>query len=113
MSASRYIRTATYKPMTPDVPQVTKAMGRSNQLASLMQRLKMSQACLDAVRVYLPPAMAPHVKAGPVDDEGWTLLAANAAVSAKLRQLQPRLIEVLAQKGLKVNAIRVRVQTGR
>ena len=113
MSASRYIRTATYKPMTPDVPQVTKAMGRSSQLASLMQRLQMSQACLEAVRAYLPPAMAPYVKAGPVDEEGWTLLAANSAVSAKLRQLQPRLIEVLAKKGLKVNAIRVRVQTGR
>ena len=113
MSASRYTRTATYKPMTPDVPQVTTARGRSNQLASLMQRLQMSQACLEAVRVFLPPAMAPYVKAGPVDDEGWTLLAANAAVSAKLRQLQPRLIEVLAKKGLKVNAIRVRVQTGR
>ena len=113
MSASRYTRTATYKPMTPDVPQVTAAMGRSNQLASLMQRLQMSQACLEAVRVLLPRAMAPYVKAGPVDDEGWTLLAANAAVSAKLRQLQTRLIEVLAKKGLKVNAIRVRVQTGR
>jgi hypothetical protein len=114
MSARRYTRTSTYKPMTPDVPQVTQAMGRSNPLASLMQRLQMSQACLDAIRPSLPPAMAASVKAGPLDDEGWTLLAANAAVSAKLRQLQPRLIEALAKKGLKVNAIRVRVQkTGR
>jgi hypothetical protein len=31
-------------------------------------------------------------------------------VSAKLRQLQPRLMDALAAKGLKVNAIRVRVQ---
>jgi hypothetical protein len=113
MNASRYIRTATYKPVTPDVPQVTKAMGRSHQLSGLMRRLQMSQDCLEAVRAFLPPAMAAYVKAGPLDDEGWTLLAANAAVSAKLRQLQPRLIEVLAKKGLKVNAIRVRVQTGR
>lgn len=113
MSANRYVRTATYKPMTPDVPQVTKAMGRSSQLASLMQRLQMSQACLEIVRALLPPAMAACVKAGPIDDEGWTLLASNSAVSAKLRQLQPRLIEALAKKGLKVNAIRVRVQTGR
>ena len=73
----------------------------------------MSQACLEAIRASLPPAMAAHVKAGPLDEEGWTLLAANSAVSAKLRQLQPRLIEALAKKGLKVNAIRVRVQTGR
>lgn len=111
MSARRHTPTSTYKPMVPDVPQVTSALGRSQPLASLMQRLKASQACLEAVRVCLPPAMVAYVKAGPIDEEGWTLLAANAAVSAKLRQLQPRLIETLAKRGLKVNAIRVRVQT--
>ena len=31
------------------------------------------------------------------------------AVSAKLRQLQPRIAAALAAKGIKVNAIRVRV----
>jgi hypothetical protein len=111
MSARRFISTPTYKPMVPDVPPVTSALRHSQPLASLLQRLKASQACLEAVRDCLPPAMAAHVKAGPLDDEGWTLLAANSAVSAKLRQLQPRLVEALAQKGLKVNAIRVRVQT--
>jgi len=30
-----------------------------------------------------------------------------------LRQLQPRLVEALAENGLKVNAIRVRIQSGR
>jgi len=99
------------KAMVPDVPQVTSVMGRSHSpLANLMQRLKASQQCLEVVRTCLPPAMAAHVKAGPLDDEGWTLLAANSAVSAKLRQLQPRLVEALADKGIKVNAIRVRVQ---
>jgi hypothetical protein len=111
MSARRFTPTATYKPMVPDVPAVTTALGRSQPLASLLQRLRASQACLEVVRACLPPAMAAHVKAGPLDEEGWTLLAANAAVSAKLRQFQPRLAEALAQKGLKVNAIRVRVQT--
>jgi len=101
------------KPMVPDVPPVTSVMGRGQTpLASLMQRLKASQAYLEVVRTCLTPAMAAHVQAGPLDDEGWTLLAANSAVSAKLRQLQPRLIEALAEKGLKVSAIRVRVQKG-
>jgi hypothetical protein len=110
MNSRRYTPTATYKPMVPDVPPVITALGRSHPLASLLQRLKASQACLEAVRACLPPAMAAHVNTGSFDEEGWTLLAANAAVSAKLRQLQPRLAEALAQKGLKVNAIRVRVQ---
>ncbi|WP_233584799.1 DciA family protein [Aquabacterium soli] len=87
------------------------ALDGSEPLASLMQRLRASQKCLEAVRSVLPAGLALHVQAGPLDDEGWTLLVANAAVSSKLRQLQPRLMEALLQKGLKVNAIRLRVQT--
>ncbi len=112
MSARRF-KPATLKPMVPDVPQVEKAMRQSNALGSLMQRLRMSQDCLDVVRACLPPSLAAGVKAGPLDDEGWTLLAANPTVSAKLRQLQPRLVEALAEKGLKITAIRIRVQTSR
>jgi len=77
-----------------------------------MQRLRASQDCLETVRSVLPPSMVAHVKAGPLDEDGWTLLAANSAVSAKLRQLQPRLIEALAAKGCKVTSIRVKVQKG-
>jgi hypothetical protein len=40
------------------------------------------------------------------------LLAANASVAAKLRQLQPRLEEVLRERGWQVNAVRVKVQSG-
>ena len=60
-----------------------------------------SNARFDAVSsAACPPALAPHVKPGPVDDEGWSLLAANAAVAAKLRQLQPRLEDALARAGM-------------
>ncbi len=103
--------TATLRPMVPDVPRVNRALEQAAPLASLLQRLQASQACLAAVKTCLPPALAAHVKAGPLDDEGWTLLAANAAVSAKLRQLQPRLATALADQGLKVNAIRVKVSS--
>ncbi len=105
-------RPLTFKPMVPDVPPVQRALTKSGPLASLMQRLRFSQQCMEAVQGLLPPGLRPYVKAGPVDDEGWTILVANAAISAKLRQLQPRLMDTLAQKGLKVNAIRLRVQTG-
>src|SRR3990167_3362300 len=95
--------------MVPDVPQVKTALERPATLASLMQRLRASQECRAADKSCLPPAMAPHVKAGPIDEEGWTLLAANAAVSAKLRQLQPRIAAGFGAKRIKGNAIRVRV----
>lgn len=55
--------------------------------------------------------MAAHVKPGPVDEAGWSLLAANASVAAKLRQLQPRLEEMLRERGWEVSAIRVKVQS--
>jgi hypothetical protein len=97
------------QPMVPDVPGVQKALDRSEPLSSLLHRLQASQRCLEAIRPVLPPALAAYVQAGPIDEEGWTLLVANNAISAKLRQLQPRLMEALARQGLKVNAIRLRV----
>jgi hypothetical protein len=110
---SRYRKlepTGTFRPMVPDLPSVERALQRALPLASLMQRLRASQACLEAILPVLGAGLAAQVQAGPIDEEGWTVLAANAAVSAKLRQLQPRLIEALARQGLKVNAIRVKVQ---
>ncbi|MFY9479077.1 MAG: DciA family protein [Aquabacterium sp.] len=111
MSSPRRFRLDLFRPAVADVPPVTTALARSEPLSSLMQRLRASQQCLEAVRSVLPTGLAMHVQAGPLDDEGWTLLVANAAVSSKLRQLQPRLMEALIKKGLKVNAIRLRVQT--
>lgn len=66
---------------------------------------------MDIVRPLLPRMLAPHVRPGPPDDEGWTLLAGNPAVAAKLRQLQPRLEAALKQHGLIRNQIRIKVQS--
>lgn len=104
-------RPSNVRPMVPDVPPLTRALERTTPLVSLLYRLKASQQCLEAIQPVLPAGLAPYVKAGPIDDEGWTVLVANAAISAKLRQLQPRLMDMLAAKGCKVNAIRLRVQT--
>lgn len=98
-------------PLVPDVPGVARALAQAEPLVSLLQRLEASQRCLQAIADVVPPAMRPHLKAGPLDEEGWTLLVPNNAVSSKLRQLQPRLLDTLARKGCKVNAIRLRIQT--
>ena len=58
-----------------------------------------------------PAGGAAHVVPGPVDDEGWSLLAANAAVAAKLRQLKPRLEALLQERGWQVSSIRIKVQS--
>jgi hypothetical protein len=52
-----------------------------------------------------------HVRAGPLDEEGWTILAANSAVAAKLRHLLPTLAEALLAKGWQATSIRIKVQS--
>lgn len=97
--------------MTPNALRIAQALQQSAPLARLQLLIKDSNARYDAIRACLPTAMVPHVKPGPVDELGWSLLAANASVAAKLRQLQPRLEEVLRDRGWQVAAIRIKVQS--
>lgn len=99
-------------PVTPDALRLEQALQRSAPLERLKQLMHDSNARFEAIRPCLPTALAENVRPGPVDDEGWSLLAANASVAAKLRQLQPRLEDVLRERGWQASAIRVRVQTG-
>ncbi len=80
-------------------------------LAGLLARVRASQARLDALADVLPGLLRQHLRAGPLDDEGWTILAANSAVAAKLRHLLPTLLETLVAKGWQATSIRVKVQS--
>ena len=98
-------------PMTPDALRLKQALQMSAPLARLFERVQDSNARFEAIRTGLPIALAAHVKPGPVDEAGWTLLAANASVAAKLRQLQPRLEEIVRTRGWTVSSIRVKVES--
>jgi len=98
--------------VTPSALRVQDALARSEPLALLQRRLRESNARFDALRGVLPPALALHVRPGPLDAEGWTLLAANLAVAAKLRQLQPRLEAALLDGGWPAGTLRIKVQAG-
>ncbi|HZE92536.1 MAG TPA: DciA family protein [Rhizobacter sp.] len=98
-------------PVTPNAMRIQDALNRSTPLAQLAQLMRESTARFDAIRNSLPAALAAHVKPGPLDAEGWSLLAANASVAAKLRQLQPRLEDALKAHGWQVTAIRIKVQS--
>jgi hypothetical protein len=99
------------QPTVPDSLPIAAALEKSAPLTVLRMRLQDSNARLAAIQHLLPATLAPHVKAGPVDDDGWSLLAANASVAAKLRQLLPRLEETLSQRGWQVSAVRIKVQS--
>lgn len=88
---------------------LAEALDGSEPLVRLADRLRRSRALFAAVAGLIPPGLAPHVQAGPADDEGWSLLCANASVAAKLRQLVPRFERQLHERGLVVASIRVKV----
>lgn len=100
------------QPAVPDALPIRQALAGCEPLARLSQRLALSARHMDAVRPLLPLNLQSQVRAGPVDDEGWTLLAANAGVAAKLRQLLPRLQAALHTPGRETTPIRVRIQSG-
>ena len=95
----------------PDAVPLGQALARCEPLLRLQQRLAEANAHMDAVRPLLPPALSKHVRSGPTEGEGWTLLVSNPAVAAKLRQLLPRLEAALRQKGCAARQIRIRVQS--
>ena len=96
-------------PATAAALPVTEAMRASAPLARLVDRLRESNAMYAEILPLLPAALAASVRAGPLDDEGWSLLGANAAVAAKLRQLVPRFEQRLRDRGHPVATVRIKV----
>jgi Dna[CI] antecedent, DciA len=96
------------------LPQtIAGALAGSDSLCSLESRLRESNARFEAIAPALPEGLARELRPGPIDDEGWTVLASNAAVAAKLRHLLPRLTEALRARSLRELPIRVRLRSAR
>jgi hypothetical protein len=95
----------------PAQPTVTlgTALARSEPLGRLMQRLRDSAECLDAVRGLLPAGLADDVRAGPLDEQGWTVLVSGPAATAKLRQLLPSIESALQVRWQRPVKVRVKV----
>jgi hypothetical protein len=89
---------------------IAQALRESPALGRLSERLRLSSALFADVLPVLPPGLAAQVSAGPIDDDGWSILCSNAAVAAKLRQLVPHLEQRLREQGRAVAAIRIKVQ---
>lgn len=99
--------------MTPNALPIGQALQQSAPLLRLRELMADSNARFAIVRPLLTGVLAAHVKPGPIDDEGWSLLAANASVAAKLRQLQPRLEDALRAQGWQTPHIRIKVHPRR
>jgi len=101
----------TAPPLVPAPLAVSVALERTPVLVRLIEQVQDSRRRLSAIRSLLPSGLENHLHAGPVDEHGWTVFAANAAVAAKLRQCRPALEQALAAQGWQVSAIRIKVQS--
>ena len=104
---------AIAKSSTSSVPlglPLARALDQNSSLASLARRLAQSNARYAAIVMHLPEPLRVQVRPGPIDDEGWSLLASNAAVAAKLRHLLPRLNDTLREQGWPELPIRVHIR---
>ncbi len=101
------------KPGSAPLPSHTlgihDALAASEPLAQLTRRIQDSQQRLAAITPLLAPPMRAFVKAGPIDETGWSLLAANSAVAAKLRQMLPALEAQLRSRGWDGPPIKVKL----
>jgi hypothetical protein len=88
---------------------IDQALAGSAPLAQLARRMQASQDRLAAVLPLLPPAMRGAVRAGPIDEAGWSLLVSSNAVAAKLRQMVPALEARLRTQGFEVLPVRVKL----
>ena len=96
-------------PLTPPALTITEALDGSAPLARLRAALREADARFKAIEPALPPALRLHVRPGAVDEEGWSLLAANPSVAAKLRQLTPRFEALLVEQGRGAVKVRIKV----
>lgn len=92
-----------------NVSPLAAALRDSEPLARLAERLHESRRRLDCIAPVLPSTLATQVQSGPIDADGWTLLAASPAVAAKLRQLVPTLQALLTERRFTHLPIRVKV----
>ncbi|GAB4039446.1 MAG: hypothetical protein Fur0014_09140 [Rubrivivax sp.] len=97
----------------PQSLPMAEALAQSSPLASLLERVRESQARLEALRPLLPPGLAEQVRPGPLDETGWTLLVPGGGAAAKLRQCLPRLQQALRARGMAEAVIRVKVHVAR
>ena len=87
-----------------------RALDQSAPLARLLQQMQASKDCLAAILPALPEGLCTQLTAGPLDDSGWSILAANGAAASKLRQMLPTLETLLRERALPGTPIRIKVQ---
>ncbi|UHL65813.1 DUF721 domain-containing protein [Paralcaligenes sp. KSB-10] len=109
-------------PQTPDRRSRDKSLpanlsaiswlGSDRHGADVLTTARMLLSIEHAAKKILPPAIAQVCRVARIDRQQVTLAVPSAAHAAKLRQLAPRIVQLLTEGGWNLNEINVRVQAG-
>jgi hypothetical protein len=89
---------------------VNQAVQASPVLASMFERVALSQALFQLVLPFVPKPLQAQMAAGPVDAGVWCILITNPAVATKLRHLRPHLLAAVQAAGHPISDIRLKIR---
>ena len=89
---------------------VNQAVQASPVLASMFERVAMSQTLFRLVLPHVPASLHAQMAAGPVDEGSWCILITNPAVATKLRHLRPNLLAAVQAAGHPITDIRLKIR---
>lgn len=95
---------------TPRPQPASEVLQRTDAFAALRAGVEQVAALQRDLTALLPDYLANHVEPGSIKDGTLTLFAAHNALASRLRQVEPRLIADLQQRGWPVTTLRVRVR---
>ncbi|UUM21724.1 DUF721 domain-containing protein [Mycoavidus sp. SF9855] len=95
---------------TRSTPSLVSLLERNEAFAQLRTGVEQIAALERDLAAALPDYLAPNVSPGPIKNGLLTLLTAHNALAARLRHLEPGLLQALQQRGWLVHAIKIRVQ---
>lgn len=96
---------------SPRRPQaVSEVLGRTDAFAALRAGVEQISALERELAQLLPDYLATNVEPGFIKDGTLTLFAAHSALAARLRQVEPRLLSELQQRGWAVRTLAVKVR---
>lgn len=100
-----------FAPSGPPRPQpASEVLRRNDAFAALRAGVEQVASLQRDLAALLPDYLANHVEPGSIKDGVLTLFAAHNALAARLRQVEPRLLSELQQRGWPVATLRVRVR---
>lgn len=108
----RYPRQQTAENISPADLTAIHWLGSDQRGAEVLTTARLLLSIEQVTKKVLPPALAQACRVARIDGSQITLAVPSAAYASKLRQLAPRIAELLMANGWNLNEIIVRVQAG-